>query len=45
MFVYPCRCGSLYLVQEGDLTERASSLLVQCPNCSLVIRVMYAMAS
>ena len=41
MFLYPCRCGSQYSVQEADLSEQASSLLVQCLNCSLVIKVVY----
>lgn len=44
MFVWPCRCGSRYTLQEADLSEVASSLLVQCQTCSLVIRVLYAIA-
>lgn len=40
---YPCRCGGTFVVPEEDLSETASSLLVQCQNCSLVIRVLYTL--
>ena len=45
VFLYPCRCGRQYLLREADLSERASSTLVQCQGCSLAIRVLYALAS
>ncbi len=44
-FSYPCRCGEAFVCAEEDLTETADSLLVQCQGCSLIIRVLYTVAS
>ena len=44
-FSYPCRCGEAFTCTEEDLTETADSLLVQCQGCSLIIKVLYTVAS
>ena len=40
-FNHPCRCGSNFNLSEVDLSENADSVVVQCQNCSLAIRVLY----
>jgi hypothetical protein len=44
-FTYPCRCGNQYFLSEQDLSETSDHVLVQCFNCSLVIRVVYTVAA
>lgn len=43
LFTYPCRCGSNFAVSEAELSEDSDSVVVQCQNCSLAIRVLYTM--
>ena len=39
-----CRCGGEYLVEEGELSERAVAVVVPCSHCSLAVRVAYCLA-
>ncbi|KAJ9054128.1 DnaJ sub C member 24 [Entomophthora muscae] len=42
-WVYPCRCGDEYFVPSDDLDlEIGLSLIVNCSNCSLLLRVIPA---
>jgi diphthamide biosynthesis protein 3 len=36
----PCRCGDYYSITEMQLDDGQDT--VQCPSCSLVIRVLYS---
>ena len=37
---WECRCGGVYVVREDELTEKQSSVLIECDTCSLVIEVL-----
>ena len=39
IFVYPCRCGSDYVLSQTDVTLNFD--IVCCESCSLTIRVEY----
>ena len=39
---WECRCGGVYVVRQEELTitEKQSSVLIECDTCSLVIEVV-----
>ena len=38
-YVYPCRCGGTYLLEESDTTDLDEELIVPCTTCTLMLRV------